>query len=165
MPGDDAAMARLVIRLARVSPTHHRLTLGREDGSSESRELETRSCLYHDLLHFALETEAGLRQSFYGLLAAGARYEQLTMAGTVSPEIVATERIVGGLTGALRHRAPAEDFVAAMQSAFEAHGELLPGWCTSELVARVGERMRRLEGEWRALPFGQPMELRFESGE
>ena len=157
-------MARLLIRFTRVSPTHHRLQLVREDGSSEPRELETKSCLYHDLLHFAVETEVGLRQSFYGLLAQGARYEQLTMDGTAAgAEIVGTERIIGGLTGALRNQVPAERFVAAMRNAFDAHGERLPGWCTVALVERVREQMRRLEGEWRALPFGRSMELGFEA--
>jgi len=50
----------LVVRLTRVSPTHHRFAFGRADGSGESLELETKSCLFHDLLHFAVETEAQL---------------------------------------------------------------------------------------------------------
>jgi hypothetical protein len=158
------AVARLTIRLTRTSPTHHRLAFVRPDGSGESRELETKSCLYHDLLHFAVETEAGLRQSFYGLLASGARYADLTMDGTANAEIIATERIIGGLTGALRNDATGERFVAVMANAFDAHGERLPEWCSAEFVARVRERMRRLEGHWRATPFGQTLELHFEGG-
>jgi len=59
---------------------------------------------------------------------------------------------------------PVERFLAVLGSAFEAHGERLPVWLTAELIARVRERMRRLEGEWRATPFGQTMELRFSTG-
>jgi len=135
----------------------------RPDGSGESRELETKSCLYHDLLHFAVETEAGLRQSFYGLLAGGARYADLTMDGTANAEIVATERIIGGLTGALRNDVEPARFLAMLAGWFAAHGETVPAWCTADCVVRVRERMRRLEGEWRALPFGQTMELHFET--
>ena len=156
-------MARLTIRLTRTSPTHHRFAFTRPDGSGESRELETRSCLFHDLLHFALETEVGLRRSFYGLLAGGAPYEQLAMAA--DGEILATERIVGILTGTLRHEATPEQFAAITASAFAAHGDPLPAWCNAGLVDRVRERMRRLEGHWRATPFGRPMELHFDLDE
>ena len=37
---------------------------------------------------------------------------------------------------------------------FGAHGERLPNWFTESFVDRVRERMRRLMGEWKAVPFG-----------
>jgi hypothetical protein len=40
--------------------------------------------------------------------------------------------------------------------------EALPEWFTEDLVVRVKERMRRLEGEWKGTPFGSTMTLAFE---
>ena len=57
----------LTICFTRTSNQRHRLDIVREGGACESRELETRSTLVHDLVHFAVETEARLTRSFYGL--------------------------------------------------------------------------------------------------
>jgi hypothetical protein len=161
---DRPRTLRLVVRLTRVSPTHHRFAFVCDDGSGESRELETKSCLFHDLLHFAVETEARLAHSFYGLLAAGARNEDLTMGSVAHAEIAVTECVVGPLTGLLKHDEPVEPFLAMLAGAFAALGVRLPQWLTAGFVARVRERMRRLEGHWRGTPFGKTMGLRFEVG-
>src|SRR5688572_31396455 len=68
----------MLIRLTRLTNERHRLELVRDDGTREARELETRSALLHDLVHYAVETEAGLGASFYGRLARGETYEALT---------------------------------------------------------------------------------------
>jgi hypothetical protein len=155
-------MSGLVIHLTRVSPTHHRFEIVREDGSREAREMETRSCLFHDLVHFAVETEAELSHSFYGLLASGARYEDLMKQDAKgAQEIAATEFVVGPLSGLLKHDEPTEQFLAMMANVCESLGQRLPAWLTAEFIARVRSRMRALEGEWRATPFGTAMELHF----
>jgi hypothetical protein len=155
----------LLIRLTRISPTHHRLAIVRADGSAETRDLETRSTLRHDLVHFAVETEAGLSRSFWGLLARGVAYAELTMAGSAAGskgEIADTERVVGALQGMLATGREPAAFVAAFAEGLRSMDASPPSWLTAELVVRVRERMRRLEGQWRATPFGQAMELRFE---
>jgi len=68
----------MLIRFTRLTNERHRLEFVRDDGTSEARELETRSALLHDLVHYAVETEAGLMASFYGQLAGGKTYESLT---------------------------------------------------------------------------------------
>ncbi len=65
----------LRIRLTRISNDRHRFEAIRADGSVEIRELETRSYLTHDLVHFAVESEGKLGEGFYGLLARGGGYE------------------------------------------------------------------------------------------
>lgn len=157
------ASARLTLRLTRTSPTHHDLVVVRGDGSQESLHLETRSCLRHDLVHFAVETEAGLRESFFGMLARGVRYEELARIDMTQgqSEIAATEQVVGALQGALaKGRTPAE-FVAGLTGMLATMAARPPAWLTVPLVERVYERMRRLEGQWRATPFGSAMELWF----
>jgi hypothetical protein len=153
----------LILRLTRISPTHHRFDYRRQDGTGEAIEMETRSYLFHDLLHFAVEREAGLRGSFYGILAKVGGYEELRVAGgaALAGEIAITERIVGALTGYLKSDMTPEDFVAQMREFSRDLGEPAPRWLTPEFVVAVAERIRRLEGEWKATPFGATMELTF----
>lgn len=47
------------IAFTKLTQDRHRLEIRREDGSTESVELETRSYLLHDLGHYAVEAEAG----------------------------------------------------------------------------------------------------------
>lgn len=84
----------------------------RTDGTHDQHEFETRSLMTHDLVHFAVESEAKARGGFYGTLAEG--------------------------------------------------GLAPPDWLTGDFMRCVLERLRQLQGQWRATPFGQTMELRFE---
>ncbi|HEY5009456.1 MAG TPA: hypothetical protein VII42_15765 [Caulobacteraceae bacterium] len=157
---DDA----LTLRFTRVSPDRHRFEYQRPDGTGEAFDLETHSLLFHDLLHFALETEACLHGSFYGLLARVGGYAELSVGGgaALGGEIAITERVVGALTGALQAEyLDADAFVARARDYLDIYDERAPRWFTPALVLAVRERIRQLEGRWRATPFGETMELRF----
>jgi hypothetical protein len=155
----------LTVRLTRLSNSRHRMAIIRADGSSETHELETRSTLRHDLVHFAFETEAGLTESFFGLLAKGATLEALAGKGMESfapgVEIGMTERIVGPLSGVAYGDTEIPAFMDGIRRMFAAQGDAAPAWLTPDLVARVKERYRRLYGQWKATPFGDKMELTF----
>ena len=152
------------IRLTRLTNDRHRLEVLRDDGSRESRELETRSALVHDLVHYAVESEAGLRASFYGRLASGTTYEALMTEPPDGPEALQTEAVVARLQGiASRDAWPAEmrgfaDFIAA---GFRALAQEPPAWLTDDLLERVRERLRRVQGQWRATPFHHTLALEF----
>jgi hypothetical protein len=154
----------MVLRFTRISPDEHRFEYRLPNGEGEAIELETRSTLYHDLLHYAVETEAGLRGSFYGLLAKVGGYAELVVGGgaALGGEVAITEALVGALTDALKAEAP--DPAAVIES-FRGYIGLfdwrMPPWLTDAFVLAVAERMRRLEGRWRATPFGETMELSF----
>jgi hypothetical protein len=154
----------LTLRFARISPTHHRFEYRRADGSGEAIEMETRSLLFHDLLHYAVESEAMLRGSFYGILGKIGGYEELSVAGgaALGGEIAITERVVGALTGALHDDELDEAaFIAQASEFLDIYDERAPRWFTPAFVAAVRERMRQLLGRWKATPFGQTLELRF----
>lgn len=157
-------MTRLSLRFTRVSATHHRFEYRREDGSGESIEMETRSLLFHDLLHLAVESEAGLKGSFYGILGKIGGYEELSVAGgaALGGEIAITERIVGALTGALHaDELDSETFARRVTEFLELYDERAPRWFTPAFVQAVRERMRQLMGRWQATPFGETLELSF----
>jgi hypothetical protein len=144
------------IRLHRVSNGSHDLEIVRADGSRERVALETRSTLVHDLLHYAVETEAELEVGFWGSLAAGRRLTVTTEMST--PQLAEIERIVGAMSGAVKGRTARE-----MADGFVRYAEMLdwdlPPWLDERFVAAVQERMRQLQGRWKATPFGGAMEL------
>lgn len=143
----------MIARFTRLNPTHHRFEIIRDDGSRDMRELETRSLLTHDLVHFALESEGGLQHGFYGALARGASYE--------TEAAMEIEYVVGPLQGLLKGEFDPETFVERFRAVRENTEARMPDWLTADLIARVTDRYRRLQGQWRATPFGQAMELEF----
>jgi hypothetical protein len=155
----------LTITLTKRSATEHVFAYVRPDGSSESAALETRTFLYHDLLHFAVETEASLTKSFYGRLERGDTFENLREVSLHQRiEIATTERVVGMLTGFFKNDGDVHEFVGRAVEMLRQIEEGAPLWLTADLVTNVRGRMRGLMGEWKATRFGEAMTLRFEEG-
>lgn len=155
----------LTIRLERTSPTRHRLEIVRADGSRDAADLETRSCLLHDLVHFAVESEARLADSFFGRLARGVRHAQLAQPDAQpaeGDELMTTERVVGPLQSAWKRGTPPAVFADTLRSYLTAVGAPVPAWLDADFVRRAVARVTALDGQWRATPFGATMELRFE---
>jgi hypothetical protein len=159
----------MFIRLKKISDAKHRLALVREDGTRESIELVSRSFLRHDLLHYSVETNAGLQHSFWGLLAGGNTLAELHDAmgrhdGTATAahaEAAVTEAIVGVLTNVVTEQAGARAAIEGLGRLFEAQQRAVPAWFSADFVERVREHMRMLLGQWRALPYGGEMQITF----
>jgi hypothetical protein len=156
----------MLIRLTRLTNERHRLELVRDDGTREARELETRSALLHDLVHYAVETEAGLGASFYGQIASGKNYEALTAEPSDDPEAMQTEAVVARIQGLTKNddawsQADAGGTAESIAAGFRALGGTPPAWLTADLIGRVRERLRRVQGRWRATPFHGTLELDF----
>jgi hypothetical protein len=158
----------LTLRLTKLSNTHHRFAYGRSDGTGQTLELATRNFLLHDLIHFAVESEGRFKNSFYGLLDRGETYESLGDADITDDthpggaEILMTERIVGAFTALAKGAATPDQTIAGMENLLEAYGEPMPSWLNVAFAERVEERLRRLQGEWKATPFGETLELQFD---
>ena len=150
------------VSFVKLSDERHALEVVRDDGRRERVECETRSYLMHDLLHFAVESEAGLTGGFWGRLATGTTLKEMNdrtrPVGPESPELSAIEQLVGALHGATKGRS-SEELVAGMRRFAEALGQGRPDWLTEPFVGRVKERLRRLAGRWNATPYGGSMDL------
>ena len=156
--------ATLVLRFTRLAPTHHRFEYLRADGSGEVVEMESEDLLFHDLLHYAVESEAGLKGSFYGILGKIGGYEEFSVAGgaALGGEIAITERVVGALAEAMREMGLDDAaFVATVLENLALHGERGPRWLTPAFILAARERMRRLLTRWDATTPGETMELSF----
>ncbi len=146
------------------TPGRHRFEYRRPDGTGEALELETAESLFHDLLCFAVESEAGLRGSFYGLLAKVGGYAELRVAGgqALGGEIAVTERAVGALAEALKvGDLEAAAFVEQATEALALYDERPPRWFTPAFALRIRGRMAELESRWDATPVGGTMTLSF----
>jgi hypothetical protein len=155
----------MLIRLTRLTNDRHRLELVRDDGTREARELETRSALLHDLVHYAVETEAGLEASFYGQIAGGQTYEALTAEPSRDAEAMQTEAVVARIQGLAKNdtwsRIDPENFAESIAAGFRSLAREPPAWLTGDLIVRVHERLRRVQGQWRATPFHETLVLEF----
>ncbi len=153
----------LTIRLTRISPTHHRFEYLRADGTGESLDLMTREFLRHDLVHFAVETEARLRGSFYGLLDKIGGYAEISLEGAaLGGEAQITEMVVGPLQNALAPDTAGASVADHIAEFMRDMGLIPPRWLSGAFIDAVRERVRRLEGEWKAIPFGETMTLVFD---
>jgi hypothetical protein len=149
------------ILFTKLTGERHRLEIVRDDGSREGVELETRSLLLHDLLHLAVESEAGVETGFWGCLARGKTLGDMNDRSGQSmrahgEEMAAIEQVVGGLTAAAKG-AGAADVLAGLRPWVEATRRTLPPWLDEAFVERAQARMRALLGAWRATQFGQTM--------
>lgn len=152
------------ILLTRLTSSHHRLEVVRGDGSRSSADLETRSHLLHDFIHYAVEAEARLDQGFWGLLARGTPIEELqerARAQGPSPhvELALAESIAGPVNSLIHGKTDAAGLVRAFHELFAASGNTIPPWLTEGFLVRVMDRLRRLLGQWKATPFGGTLEL------
>lgn len=161
-----AEVPLLRVRFRRLTADRHALEFERADGSRDGAELETRSTLWHDFVHFAVESEAGLRDAFYGRVARGVPYASLGDVAeqpdaAADRELWHVERVVGPLQTAARKQVDPAAFVATLRGYLEATGETGPAWFDEALVARALAKLRELDGRWRKTPFGEVLELRF----
>jgi transposase len=76
-----------------------------------------------------------------------------------------TERVVVMLQNVFKTADRAEPDVqrtlAKLVSFFAGSGDSRPAWLTAESMARMVERLRRVQGQWRATRFHETMELKF----
>ena len=130
----------------------------RPDGSVTWQKQEGSNAAFfpvHDLTHFAVEATLGYRRAFFGLIAEGWDIEDTTgkgRRGRLPEEAIEVERIVGLFD---RERASGEAMDAAEFAKFA--GRRL---AEAQLQA-VRSRCAELLWQWRALPPGSAIELRW----
>ena len=140
----------MIVRLTKLSDERHRFEAWRDDGSHEAADLETRSLLLHDLVHYAVESRAGLARGFFGCLAAGVSLARLgdreAPLMDEEPDLAYAERLVGPMQSLFRGRMTRARYLELthLDAAF---------------VTDVLEHLRRLDGRWRATRYRDAMDL------
>ena len=141
----------------------------RADGSETwQKQQGTHAAFFplHDLTHFAVETELGIRHAFFGVLADGWTIEETGQRGVAAklpPDALFTEQVVGTLDAerASGTRWTAEEFNDALARNAKADGRPVPRLLSDDDLVRVRKRRAELFAEWHALPPGGTLELAF----
>ena len=141
------------------------MELRRPHGAAESIPCDTRSFLLHDLLHYAVEAEAGLDTGFWGLLRSGKTLRDMAdrsgaALAEAHPGLMEIERVVGCLTSAAKGTS-AQALLDQLAHNDGTPGFSLPPWVDLAYVTAVQARMRALLGRWNATPFGDTMRLQW----
>ena len=150
------------VLLTKLSDLRHRVEVIRADGTREKAELETRSFLVHDFVHYAVEGISGMTSGFFGMLASGAPLRQLNDAdATWDPDsqIGLAESVCGPMQGVMKGRSTAASLLAGLEEMFTATGKQPPAWVTLKFIDQVHAEYARLSGAWKATPFQGQMVL------
>lgn len=154
------------IYLKGLSNTHHQLRIVREDGSEEHAKLETKTFLFHDLLHLAAESVAGIEGGFWGLLASGSSFESLSGEGmkmdqffVPKTELECMEVLTGGLTGIWKAHEQGGPTDFDLKIFFKNYGVEPPSYLTDTYADETIALLKRLLGQWRSTPFGETLQL------
>jgi len=143
----------------------------RADGSVTWQRNDDQNALFfplHDLTHYAVETELGFAQGFFGLIAKGWNIDETTgktARGPLPNEALEVEYIVAAFSA---ERAGGADATAAefneLAATFASAKEMPPPRPLSdEDLARVRTRFNEVAMKWRALAPGQTLQLVFPS--
>ncbi|MCZ6837627.1 MAG: hypothetical protein O7G85_17780 [Planctomycetota bacterium] len=139
----------------------------RADGTSTIARLNIPTM--HDLIHYAVETTLGLRESFYGLVERGISIQHFNSPGiaiSLPDEAIHTEHLVNLLTMEMSNGKAYEDLKAELARVCKGSGRNplpAPGrdFLTPGNVETIRAEIGRLLYEWRAIPPGETMTLEF----
>lgn len=162
-------MMQVIFR--KVSHERNDLVIVREDGSrEEALGLESRSMFRHDLMHYVVEKQAGLRESFYGSLASGKSFDAMrpparldSMESHTNPagEGGTTELIVALLQGAHKEDFDGTELLARMPEYFSVQGATVPSYVTVPFVEAAVKEFRFLVRTYEGLRTGESLTLEF----
>jgi hypothetical protein len=137
------------VAFIKLSDQRHLVRVRRADRTTESVELDSRTFLRHDLAHFAVERELGLRNGVWGSVAAGG---SLSGDGLDGADMALAETVSGPMQTMMRTGADSAEI-------FDVLARVAPEVASIELATRLHARLRSLSGHWVSTPYGGEMEL------
>jgi hypothetical protein len=137
----------------------------RDDGTSTWRRIQ-RAIAFHDLSHYAVETEFGIADGFFGLVASGWSFEAFADAeerSHIPPAAMWVELVVNQFMTEAASGELYDDgaFHEHLVLAGEKMGVENPRRLEAEELARVRGKIVELVARWRALEPGGTLELSF----
>ncbi len=120
----------------------------------------------HDLLHFVVETELALENSFYALVGRGYDISDFAVQGAAKAldlpqEAGQTEFVVGLLQTEIASGVPFDDFVAEVRNACVVANTPPPDFFSSQDVPRIRAAAKALLARWSNTGPGEYLEFRF----
>lgn len=162
----------MVIRLSKRRDGDTVLRCDRADGTSTwQRQDGTLASVFpfHDITHYAVETEMGFRSGFFGLIASGWDIVETTgksPRGAIPDEARAVETIVGlfDVQRSLGVEWTAEEVNAHARTHVSVRGESGIRQLTDDEITRTRTRVRDLVQRWNDLAPDETLELPFDTG-
>jgi len=140
----------------------------RADGSETWQKNDKHAAFFalHDLTHYAVETELGISQGFFGVVADGWEINETGQRGVAArlpADALFVETVVGTLDTerASGARWTAAEFNDSLALKARTDGRPVPRPLTDEELGRVRKRRAELFEAWHALPPGNTLELPF----
>jgi hypothetical protein len=168
-PSVDGATRLLGVRFSRRAEGTVVFEVRRPDGTATWQKRTGPTAEFfavHDLTHFAVESELGLRRAFYGLVAEGWELSDFGTPwprGPMPPDALPAEFIVGCFDTARATGTPltASDCNRAAETYFAAAGLPAPAPLTDVSLGRIRDRIADLVRRWHSVPPGGSLELTF----
>jgi hypothetical protein len=163
-------MAAMTIRFKKNRDGSVAFTCARPDGTATWQRNEGGNAhffAYHDLTHYAVETELGHQRGFFGLVAEGwdlADFGSPWPRGPIPADADPSELIVGFLDGerAMGQALTGAQLAEQTATFFASRGiDADPPALTDADLARIRARRAELFARWQALPPGETLELEF----
>jgi hypothetical protein len=141
----------------------------RADGSETWQKQEGKNAAFfarHDLTHYVVESELGVRTAFFGLIADGWSIDETGQRGVAAKlpvDAVFVENVVGTLDSerASGSRWTADEFNENTARFAANGGRPVPRKLTDDELARIRKRRAELFAQWAELKSGDTMELTF----
>jgi hypothetical protein len=148
----------------KINPKEYKLHIKREDGSEDEVVLNYREFLKHDLIHFVLEKNGGLRESFFGQIAKGkalADFSPKAMKESnegFEGELVVTEIMVGSFQGALKSGDLGAESLAEY---IRLQGHKVPKFLDDSFILSVLREVKGLIKRYDEMKVGESLEMEF----
>ena len=145
------------------------LKLTRRDGTTDWQKQTGPQAMFfplHDLTHYAVETELGVPNAFYGLVASGWSIQDTTGKGKRGPiptDALFVENVVGTLDTerASGSRWTADEFNENIARYAAQGGRNAPRRLSDDELAGIRRRRAELFAAWQELPAGRTLDLTF----
>ena len=153
------------IRLKKGRDGPDSLACVREDGTSTWKRIQ-RGLAIHDLAHHAVESELGVADGFYGLVAGGWSFEAFAAAeerariprAAIWVELLVNAFLTEAASGELLDD---EAFHAGLERSAAKIGVPVPRKLGAEEIARIRGTIAALVFQWRRLHSGDTLILQF----
>lgn len=136
------------IQIKKVSPYFCEYTLTRNNQNTVINGLDVKTYLIHDITHFVVEQGLNYKDGFWGMLAQGYSFSQLSgKENEINPGLRAVEKIVGPVQSVYMGFIRKEEF-----EVYTSHLEIKTDmqWLEDCLA-----QIKQIESEWKQLTPGE----------
>lgn len=142
----------------------------RVDGTTTWSANKTDFFIYHDLIHYAVESTLGYQQAFYGLIAEGINVPDFELDKSERPIKLSTElptkasqtEVIVSLLQAeqLQHYRD-DDFLSTLRQTLEQHGLPYSSDLTQQKLNLIRNLINELFNKWQQLQENESIQLSF----